>query len=219
MKKSPIVAGLILCALMAIVVGVWAWTGRTGTTQVEQWVGRHLVEALQSRINPRITWQSLDYRAPLTVVVDGLQIEDSGLAILKAQSLTLGLAETPRPNEPIRIERVELDSPTFQFVDGPGGELIGWSHFIRRPAEEHGQAAGLDDRLHLRHLLMRHAAQRRSTAPPRRTIRAGTTSRPTRRSRAWFTSSSTAGWRRARQISCWSRCTCPRGWPNRNSKS
>src|SRR5262245_8742046 len=152
MKKAPIAAGVIVSAMIAIVMG-WVWVGRIGTTRVEQCVGRYLVEAIQSRINPNITWKSLDYRAPLTVVVDHLQIEDNGVAIFNVETLTLGLVEIPRPHEPIRVERVELDSPEFQFVSAPSDELIGWSHFIRTRSEEHPRdpTAELDDGLHLRH--------------------------------------------------------------------
>jgi hypothetical protein len=139
MKRVVVViAGLVIVIGLGG-LGAWWYIGRTGSSDIEQWIGRQIVGILESHITPSTTFRSIDYRAPKTVVIEGLVLRAEGQPIISVERAMLELAERPRRDRPIQIARVELDRPALKFVVEPG-RLVGWSGFVREEVLEDPKA-------------------------------------------------------------------------------
>lgn len=155
--RRILLAGGILGAMgLFLVLGVWYWIGREGSTDLEGWIGKQIVGVLESHITPEVAYRTLDYQAPRTVVVDDLSFTRAGIPIMLIQRMRLELAEVPRRDRPIQVQGLELTTPQLRFVTGPNDELVGWSDFVRQEAVENPSSVPegrrLSDVLVLRHV-------------------------------------------------------------------
>lgn len=123
---------LVLLAIAAMTTSViWRTVGSAGTSGLENWIGRQIVGVLQNYITPQIAFESLDYQAPATVIIQPLTLTADGQPMITVQRIELTLAERPRRGEPIQIERIHLTRPQVNFVRNDAGDFIGWSNFVR----------------------------------------------------------------------------------------
>lgn len=141
--------------LVAAGAAVWWRIGQAGSTELEQWLGRQVVGIIEAHITPTVRFDDVDYQAPKTVVITGVELTSGDVALVKADRLLLELAQVPRKGEPIQIERIDLDVPTVELRVDRAGALTGWSNFVRpsdqpRPAERR-----LSEVLVLRHVQIR----------------------------------------------------------------
>lgn len=135
----PIVAGcgwLIFQALNA---------GREGENQLERWIGQQLQTIANSYLEPRLSFDSLDYIYPMTVRLGGLKLSAPDpmrpgydLNIISVDGAELQLAQIPRVGQPIVIERIVLLRPVIRAVaeEGASPRLIGFSQILARTADE-----------------------------------------------------------------------------------
>jgi hypothetical protein len=132
--KRFLLVMMVLAMLGAGVVGgLWYYTGQTGGTQVETWIGKQIVGVLGNYITPKITFTTLDYQAPRTVVITQLALDYDGTPIAEVEELRLELAEIPSRGEPIQIERIDAKAPRLLFRMTDQG-FAGWGDFINLPA-------------------------------------------------------------------------------------
>lgn len=121
----------VLMILMVMVAGgLWWYTGRVGSSRLEQWIGSNLVGVIQNYVNPRLHFDYLDYQVPRSVVVENLEFLSDGTPILTADRVYLQLAQTPTQGQPIRIERITVDGLELRLIRQPEG-LIGWRRFVK----------------------------------------------------------------------------------------
>ncbi|HEY3244459.1 MAG TPA: hypothetical protein VGM03_14030, partial [Phycisphaerae bacterium] len=129
-----IATGGVLILFIIAAAGLWLWIGRPGDTELENWIGRYLVEVLEHHITPAISLGALDYRRPRTVLVKDVRLVSDDVPLLQIERLLLELAQVPRRDEPVVIQRIELNKPRLQFVSRRDGGLVGWSNFVRPKA-------------------------------------------------------------------------------------
>jgi hypothetical protein len=121
--------GLLLLVVSA--AGLWYYVGLQGTSPLEQWIGSQIVGVLESHITPKVSFGTLDYQAPLAVVIDKLTLTSQNVQIMSIERTVLELAEIPKQSQPIRIQKIELKKPHLKFVRSPKGEFVGWQPFVR----------------------------------------------------------------------------------------
>jgi len=112
---------VVVGALIAGGAALWYRVGESGTSDLEQWLGRQVVGIIEAHITPRVAFESVDYQAPKTVVVTGLDVSTNGTSLITVKRLLLELAplagtatlaiESPRLDE----VRLTLDPARFDF--------------------------------------------------------------------------------------------------------
>ncbi len=127
--------GRIVAAMVGITLlgagGGWWFVGRSGSTELEDWIRYYLQSSLQARLNPRVSFGKLDYRFPRTVTLSDVTLTSDAVPLISIKRIQLELGKVPRPHEPLVIERIELSSPAVRLVCNSTGELVGWSNLVR----------------------------------------------------------------------------------------
>src|SRR4029079_12406843 len=137
--------------------GTYFYIGRQGSTDIEQWSGQQLVGVIENQINPQVTFGSLDYQAPYTVVIDKLALTSAGRALIHVDRAVLELAEIPQRDKPILIQKIELTSPHVLLAQNRSGGLVGWGNFVKPRPDRQAAPPGRrpSDVLRLRHVGIR----------------------------------------------------------------
>ncbi|HRX84636.1 MAG TPA: hypothetical protein P5572_06405 [Phycisphaerae bacterium] len=149
---------VVVGALIAGGAALWYRVGESGTSDLEQWLGRQVVGIIEAHITPRVAFESVDYQAPKTVVVTGLDVSTNGTSLITVKRLLLELAEIPSKGEPIQIQRIELDEPVLQFRAKASGGFSGWSNFVQPGDKPAPAGQRLSDVLVLRHVAITDGA-------------------------------------------------------------
>ncbi len=161
-RKVLIGAAAVLLALIGIGGFVWWTISGKGGSDLEQWIGAKIVGVLESYVTPRIEFETLDYQAPRTVVIEGLRLTRGDQPMIAVQRALLELAEIPRVGEAIQITRIELDQPDVRFVQRAEGGFVGWSEFLRPGVVENPESVPegrkFSDVLRMRHVAIRDGA-------------------------------------------------------------
>ena len=144
MKRKSILAALIVL-LLAVVA--WQVLRRTaiivaapGSGAIEQWCGSQLVAIANAHLGPQLSFETLDYQFPATVLLSSVALTAGELAIVEAESIQVEFAEVPKVGRPIVIEAIVLRRPVVRLVRKPGGGLEGFSGLVK-PS---GGASGAD---------------------------------------------------------------------------
>lgn len=130
--------------MLIVVIGaagyyLYTTVGRTGSSELENWVGRCVVGIIESHLTARVEFDQLDYEAPGSVTLSGLRLlAEDATPLIRVASLKLTLAEVPRLNQPIQIAKVTLDSPSLYFAQGESGSLIGWDSLVKPEVLDEG---------------------------------------------------------------------------------
>lgn len=135
--KIKRLAGTVLVAGVAllIVAGlVWWVAGQAGMDQLETWLGRRIVGVLDAYLVPEIQFSSVDYQAPLTVVVNDLTLSAEGETVASVRGLHLTLASVPRIGEPIRFQKIDLVGPKLRLLQRSDGGFVGLLPFVHSDA-------------------------------------------------------------------------------------
>jgi hypothetical protein len=139
MKAFIVTVCVLIVAALAIVFFLLHRSGQTGSSEVEQWIGSQLQEIANSYLNPRLSFEKLDYQYPGTVTLQNLKLEaedpnaHNAVTILGASRATITLAGIPKMGQPIVIERIKLESPEFRAVSlqPMSGKFVGFSQLMR----------------------------------------------------------------------------------------
>lgn len=128
---------LVLLAVIAVLAAVGVLASRhigrsfsslTLAFDVEGFVGSQLKGIVNSHLRPELSFTTIAYEAPGTVRLDGVTlVTPEGITILDARALTVTLAEVPRRDRPIKIERVALERGVVRLVDDGDGGFAGFS--------------------------------------------------------------------------------------------
>ncbi len=158
-KRILGISAYIIAIIVAVAVVLWGYIGQVGSTGLEDWIGKQIIGVIETHITPKVSFDSIDYQAPRTVVVENLSLTAKGHAILRVDQMVLELAEIPRRDEPLRIQRVELREPHVQFLAASSGGFLGWSNFVKPEVSKNPQSVPkgqrLSDVLVLRHVSIR----------------------------------------------------------------
>lgn len=133
----------IIALLLLIVAGVSIFyiAGRSGSSAVEGWIGQQFQDIANAYLNPKLSFNDLDYQFPGTVKLKNLRLtaEDPAnpgqtIDIIGCESATVTLAEIPAIGKPIVIEKIILQKPLFSAVsiEPKSHRLIGFSQMMRR---------------------------------------------------------------------------------------
>ena len=99
---------------------------------IENWCGDQLLAVARGHLNPDVSFDSLVYEYPATVVLSNFRLSSEGITIVEASSLRVELTEIPESGKPIVIQTVELFDPTVRLIRRPDGGLVGFSNLLRR---------------------------------------------------------------------------------------
>jgi hypothetical protein len=149
MLKRILYGSVVLLVLVGIAVAIAATlfvrhAGKTGSGTIEQWVGGQLQQIANSYLNPRLSFQDLDYEYPGTVRLRGFKLTaddpmspGKSVDILGSDEAVITLAEIPSIGQPIVIERVVLTRPLFQAIAAApeSDEFVGFSNLLRAGAD------------------------------------------------------------------------------------
>lgn len=162
MRRMIQLGAVVLGVAVVGGVGLYWYLGRAGGSDLEQWIGRHLVTVIENYIQPEVSFEELDYQAPNVVEIRGVRLTYGDTSLIAADRLRLELAEVPRKGKPIQIRRIELDRPQLQFLTTKAAGLVGWGSFLRPGAASGSNQvpAGqrFSDILVLEHLVIRDGA-------------------------------------------------------------
>lgn len=146
------IVGLLAVIAVLVVAGVLAprFVGRSISSlslafDVEGFVGSQLKGIVNSHLRPELSFTTIAYDAPGTVRLEGVTlVTPEGVTILDARALTVTLAEVPRRDRPIKIERVVLERGVIHLIaDGEGG----FAGFSRMTSREPGRTVEEEFRL------------------------------------------------------------------------
>lgn len=125
-------------ALILIVGGV-------GQSAIEGWVASQLKAIARDTLKPELDFDTLDYRAPSTVMLTGVRLvaNDPGrpgerVTIIQARRITIELAELPREGQPLRFDAITLDDATVRLVDQQQGGFVGFDDLLVEGVWESG---------------------------------------------------------------------------------
>lgn len=125
---------LVLCVLI-VAGGIYWIVGRGGESRIEAWIGSQIKQIVNGRINPVLTFDSLDYQSPDVVIVTNLRVVADGgrLDIFSAERATIRLAEIPREGKPIVIQEIRLQRPVIRLIanENEPTRFVGFSNFVR----------------------------------------------------------------------------------------
>jgi hypothetical protein len=130
MKRIIVAIVLVVCILALAGVLFFWYTGRVGTTSVEQWVGRQVLAIANDALRPELSFQALDYEYPATATLREVKLTDDAQPFVTAASMRIVFTERPRRGRPIVIETVELIKPVVELRQRADGSLLGFSGFI-----------------------------------------------------------------------------------------
>ncbi|MHC4445065.1 MAG: hypothetical protein ACYTF1_09795 [Planctomycetota bacterium] len=155
MKRILITFLILIVGAACGLLGLWYYIGREGSTDIEQWIGRQVVAIIEGHVTPTVNFDTLDYQAPQTVVIENLALAAENQQILSVDRVLLELAEIPKEGKPIQIQRIDLHKPRLKFSVVPPGDLVGWSGFVRQDLDAVPQGQRLSDVLVLREVTIR----------------------------------------------------------------
>ncbi|UCD27576.1 MAG: hypothetical protein JSV03_10710, partial [Planctomycetota bacterium] len=159
MKRILIIVVIIIVATACGLLAFWSYIGRAGSTDIEQWIGKQIVSIIESHVTPTVGFDTLDYQAPRTVIVENLALTAENQQILSVDRMLLELAEIPQKGKPIQIQRIDLHKPRLKFSAVPDGGFVGWSGFVRQEVRQNldsvPQGLRLSDVLVLREVTIR----------------------------------------------------------------
>jgi len=111
-----VVAALLL--VLAIAGAAFVVMFIRGTAGVDDWALRQVVAITNTYLVPEMDFETFDYTYPATLTLEGVSFTaPSGARVIDASALRVTLAERPRRGEPIRIQRVDLLSPTLHLIE------------------------------------------------------------------------------------------------------
>ncbi|MBX3389156.1 MAG: hypothetical protein KF691_06835 [Phycisphaeraceae bacterium] len=144
MKKARKFILAIASAALVAVVGIGAiifFSLRSGSGALETWLGRQLVGIASTYVEPTIDFKRIRYTYPGTVVLSDVTFTASDRTrVVSLNTLTVTLAEIPKIGSPLKIERVELETPTVNLISVPGGGFKGLVPFVKNvPGKESAQ--------------------------------------------------------------------------------
>jgi len=148
--------GLVL--LLALASGAWLLlrAGAAGEGSLERWIGGQLQRIVSGYLHPDLTFGTLDYQAPRTVVLTDVQLvaDDAGAeggrsAILEAARLRIELDKIPREGEPLVIRQIDVTRPVLRALlqrdrlGLPTG-MVGWDNLVRGTEDQEDARAATD---------------------------------------------------------------------------
>lgn len=164
MKRLALATVGLALALAVAGIVIFRRIGAAGGSELEQWIGRSLVDVVEAHVTPEVEFASLDYQAPYTVVLDGVTLTSAAdnVKLVEVGSARLTLARTPAIGQPVQIARIEFEKPALHFRANPGDEggFVGWSDFVEPRVREGGldeveEGTRLSDVLVMRHVSIR----------------------------------------------------------------
>ena len=137
-RRRAIATSVVLLVLVAAAA---VWVGA-----VERWIGQQLRALAAAHLVPTFAFDDLTYRFPRTIILRGVRLTSpdpespsEAIEILAMDSLILVLSDIPRPEEPFRMQRLELARPELQLVRISAGEasgrLLGFSRLLKEDPE------------------------------------------------------------------------------------
>lgn len=138
------IVGLVVVLLIAGGVAFY-WMGLEGSSGLERWIGRQVQKLTSTYINPKMTFDDLDYTYPRTVVLQNFRLSADDpdhpgeqLDVILVKKLHIELAEIPKEGQPIRIEKLILDGLKLQIVSAESDPrlFIGLTNFIKQAPGE-----------------------------------------------------------------------------------
>ena len=141
MKRKLLI--VIAVALLLLIAAVYLFlTYGTEAAPVQRWIASQLGAVTNQYLNPRLSFGTLRYHYPLTATVDNVRLvaddpakKGGTVDIFVAKSITLEMAQIPRPGQPLRIRKLSLNRPEFRAVSvsGQDSRLVGYGNFLKGP--------------------------------------------------------------------------------------
>jgi len=142
--------GVVLVLLLAVAGGAWLLlrAGTAGEGALERWIGGQLQRIVSGYLHPDLVFETLDYQAPRTVVLTGVQLiaddaeaADGRSAILEAARLRIELDKIPREGQPLVIRQIDVTRPVLRALmqrdgDGEPAGMVGWDNLVRSVDED-----------------------------------------------------------------------------------
>jgi hypothetical protein len=139
LRRPRIIA--VSVAILLLLAATAVWVGA-----VEHWIGRELRALAAAHLNATFAFDDLTYTFPRTITLRGVRLTSSDpeapsepIEILAVDSLTVALSEIPQPDNPFRMQKLDLAGPTLRLVRiGVGeesGNLLGFSHLLKEESE------------------------------------------------------------------------------------
>lgn len=159
-KLIVVVAAFVLAAVVIAGATVF-FLLHSGSGELETWLGKQLVGIASTYIEPTIDFKRIRYTYPGTVVMSDVTFtaKDS-TRVVTLNALTVTLAAIPKIGAPLKIERVELETPTINLISIPGGGFKGLVPFVKNlPGSESAQTPAefkLSNVLELRKLILKN---------------------------------------------------------------
>ena len=139
---KKILAILFLVVLLLVAAGSFVFwrLGLAGSSGLEKWIGAQLLVIGNNYLQPKLSFEDLDYEYPGTVRLKRMRLTaddplnpGTSIDILGTEDATLTLAEIPRVGKLIKIEKIVLNKPLFQAVAvAPGqSKMVGFSALLK----------------------------------------------------------------------------------------
>ncbi|HMQ16002.1 MAG TPA: AsmA-like C-terminal region-containing protein, partial [Phycisphaerae bacterium] len=170
MRRVYAASAVVAVVLLALVLLFFLLRSRGGEDArggLADWVGRQIVAIVNAHVVPEISFRQLTYTPPGRVeLADAVLSAPDGTRVVELRRLAIELAEVPRLNHPIVIEKVQIDRGTLNLVaDAETGGLRGLWPLVRGAAgsgpvgegegEGEGASVRLSDVLRLRRVELR----------------------------------------------------------------
>jgi hypothetical protein len=135
---------VVLALLLLIGAGAGAliyFAGQKGSSTIEKWISSQLQTIANSYLNPKLSFDDLDYQYPGTVKLKNLRLTANDprhpgktIDILGTEGATVVLGEVPSVGKPIVIQKITLNKPLFQAIaTGPGEKtFVGFSGLVKQ---------------------------------------------------------------------------------------
>jgi hypothetical protein len=128
----------VVLSVLVVAASVW-YLGRRGSGALELWVSDQIQLVAADYLNPKLTFDDLDYEFPATIRLKNLRLTavdpdhpGKTIDILGAGRAEVELAEIPQVGQPVHIASVVLREPMFQAVSISGTHrLIGFSDLLK----------------------------------------------------------------------------------------
>jgi hypothetical protein len=149
-KRLLIVLTVLVVLAGAVAAVVFYYAGQAGSGTIEKWIASQLQTIANGYLNPKLSFEDLDFQLPGTVKLKNLKLtaEDprnpgTTVDILGAADATVTLAEVPSIGKPIVIEKISLNRPLIQAVATAPGEnrFIGFSGMVKQYALDAAKTA------------------------------------------------------------------------------
>ncbi len=132
----------VLLALALLTAGVVIFLYlRSGSGQLETWLGKQLVGIVSTYVHPKIDFRKVKYHYPGEVVLTDVSFTaQDGTRVVACESVKVTLSEIPSIGSVLKIERIELINPAIQLIAAPGGGFKGLIPFVKAvPGKESAQ--------------------------------------------------------------------------------